>query len=378
MRSIKKIAIIHPTFAYNGGAESLIINTIEEWQKDGFDITVYTRTIREECRDSINQKYANLSINNPFSWNKTVKYLFEELFKFDIVIIHNFPATIFYGLVVRKAKKMNASMPLSFWYCHEPSVRLYGHDEASFRVRNKTLDPFAVITKIYDKMGVSAIDHIFANSERTKNHVDLVYGRSATVVYPAIKINYNVEKNIPKHFFYVGRIEKPKNIETAIYAFELLLKNTKYKDIKFFIAGSGRDKERLKKIVSERNMNSNIIFLGYISDSDKYKYLSESYALVMPALYEPFGLTVVEAWMSGTTAVMSSDTGVAEIAENAVVFADVLSEHSLCEAMTYTLENEDSREELIENGKNIIENHSLGIDKYAKKLLDKILLSITL
>jgi len=372
MKSIKKIAIIHPTFAYNGGAESLIIHTIEEWQKEGFDITVYTRGIREELKDTIKQKYVNLSINNPLSFNKTVKYLLKEILNFDIIIIHNFPASIFYGLVASRAKKSDIKLPVSFWYCHEPSVRLYGHDEASFTLRKKTLDPFAIITKIYDKRGVLAIDHIFANSERTKSHIKLVYDRSTTVVYPAVKTNYSIEKNTPKHFFYVGRIEKPKNIEMAIYAFLLLLKNAKYKGIKFFIAGSGRDKKRLENIVSERNMNSSIIFLGYISDFDKYKYLSESYALIMPALYEPFGLTVVEAWMSHTTAIMSRNTGVAEIAKNAVVFADVLDKNSLCEAMIDTLENTAFRDKLIENGYAAIKYHSLGIDEYSNKLLSNI------
>lgn len=378
MKSIKKIAIIHPTFAYNGGAESLIINTIEEWQKEGFDITVYTRSIREELKDSIKQKHVELSINNPLSFSKTVKYLLKEIAHFDIVIVHNFPATIFYGLVARKAKKMNISIPLSFWYCHEPSVRLYGHDASSFLDKSKTFDPFAIITKIYDKIGVSTIDYIFANSERTKEHIKLVYKRDATVLYPGVKISYDIKKKSPKHFFYVGRIEKPKNIETAIYAFELLLKNIECKDIKFFIAGSGRDKKRLESIVSERNMQSNIIFLGYISDYDKYEYLSESYALIMPALYEPFGLTVVEAWMSYTTAIMSSDTGVAEIAKGAVVFTDVLDKNSLCEAMSDVFRNADFREKLIENGKSVIVDNDLSIDKYGKKLLHAIILSSTL
>lgn len=366
-----KIAIIHPTFGYNGGAENLILYTLRSWIKSGVDVTIYTKKIRIGVEDSIKQKYADISIN-PFTFAKTTKYLLSEIINFDFVLIHNFPATIFWGLIFKKAKKENIKLPKSFWYCHEPSVRLYGHDVASFEKSKKSLDIVAIITKIYDFNGVRNIDHIFANSKRTQNHIKTVYGRASKVIYPAI-MHIEIEKSKPKHFFYVGRIEAPKNIENAILAFDKLIKNDKYKDIKFFIAGSGRNIDNIKKLINSLNINNNVILTGFITDEEKFNYLKESYCLLMPAIYEPFGLTVVEAWMSKTTAIISLNAGVSEVAKDGVIFADVLDYNSIYESMMTIIDDVTLREKLILEGeRNILEN-SLYIDSHASKLLDNIL-----
>ncbi len=366
-----KIAIIHPTFGYNGGAENLILYTVRSWLKNNIEITIYTKKIRSGVEDSIKQKYADISIN-PFTFKKTAKYLLAEITNFDFVLIHNFPATIFWGLIFKIAKRKNIKLPKSFWYCHEPSVRLYGHDKASFEKSKKTLDIVAIITKIYDFNGVRNIDYIFANSKRTQKHIKTVYGRDSKVIYPAI-MHIEIEKSKPKHFFYVGRIEKPKNIENAILAFDKLIKNDKYKNIKFFIAGSGRNIENIKKLINSLDINNNVILTGFITDEEKFNYLKESYCLLMPAIYEPFGLTVVEAWMSKTTAIISLNAGVSEIAKNGVIFADVLDYNSIYESMINIIDDASLREKLVFEGeKNILEN-SLYIDSHAGKLLDDML-----
>lgn len=382
MKKLKNIAVLHPTFSYGGGAENLILWTLQDWHKEGIAETIYTRTLKKDAPSFINQKFAKIDLNI-LTVRNTVKYLAKELSSFDAVLIHNFPATIFFGLAVDEMKKNNIAIPKSFWYCHEPSVRLYGYDKESYIKIKKSQDIVSKITSNYDKLGVSKIDYILSNSHRTKNHIETVYGREATVIYPGIKIeNNNYETAIAKHFFYVGRIEKAKNIDIAIRAYSLFLKEVQLKennsidnkthDIKFLIAGRGSYKEKLKTLVKKLNLEEKVIFLGFISDEEKSKYLRESYAMIMPSEHEPFGLTIAEAWNNNTTAIISGSSGVSEIAYGAAMIADMSDERMILKSLMSLVFSDNLRTSLVKKGREIIESNILSIETHAKKLLDYI------
>ncbi len=202
----------------------------------------------------------------------------------------------------------------------------------------------------------------------TQSHVKRVYNIDSTVIYPAIE-KRKIEKKKPKHFFYVGRIEKYKNIENAILALNELVKIKKYQAIKFFIAGNGSNKKNIENLTNRLGLNKNIVFLGFISDEEKFEYLSESYALLMPAFYEPFGLTAVEAFSAHTTVIMSENSGVSEIAHGSFLDCDVLDYNSICNSMIELIENKALRENLIKMGKNTIEKNALYIEDHVNKLL---------
>lgn len=384
MQKLKSIAILHPTLAYGGGAENLILWTLEEWHKKNIISVIYTRKIKKDAPSFINQKFTKIDLNILTAKN-TVKYLSKELPQFDAVLIHNFPATIFWGLAVEEMKKNNINIPKSFWYCHEPSVRLYGYDELSYSKKQKSIDIVSKITIGYDKLGVSKIDYILSNSQRTKNHIKTIYDREANVIYPAIKKdnlkNKTYKDNLPKHFFYVGRIEKEKNIDTAIKAYSLFLKEIEndkkaiennFSNIKFLIAGKGSHTEKLKNLVKKLNLKDKVIFLGFVSEEEKKKYLSESYAMIMPSRHEPFGITIVEAWSNNTTAVISGSSGGSEIAHEAAMITDTSDEKMILKSLLSIVFSSSLRENLIKNGREIIESGKLSISTHSKDLLNYI------
>ena len=159
LKNIKKIAILHPTFGYNGGAENVILATIESWHKIGIETNIYTYRLRDNIPSYIKQFKTDITLN-PFLFNKSAKFLANELKNYDAVLIHNFPAAIFFGLAYNYAEKNNIKLPKSFWYCHEPSVRLYGYDDESYKRLQKTWDIIARYTMHLDRLGVSKIDYI--------------------------------------------------------------------------------------------------------------------------------------------------------------------------------------------------------------------------
>ena len=376
-KKIKKIAILHPTFGYNGGAENVILATIESWHSIGIEANIYTYRLRENTPNYIKQFKTDITLN-PFLFNKTAKFLADELRNYDAVLIHNFPATIFFGLAYDYAKKNNIILPKSFWYCHEPSVRLYGYDDESYKRLQKTWDIVARYTMHLDKLGVSKIDYIMSNSFRTKNGVKRVYNRDAEVIYPCITHIYTnniIPINNSKHFVYIGRIEKPKNLENAIHAFKKALEKIDNKELKFIIAGKGKHENDLKKLVQKINMENNIIFKGFVSEEEKHNLLNKSYALIMPAVNEPFGLTVIEALYSSCISIISNKSGVYEVAKDFSISCDMLSIDEISEKIIYIYNNNiNLKENILSKSKSIlnkftVKTYSLEVLKYIENNL---------
>ena len=376
-KKIKKIAILHPTFGYNGGAENVILATIESWHSIGIEANIYTYRLRENTPNYIKQYKTDITLN-PFLFNKTAKFLADELRNYDAVLIHNYPATIFFGLAYDYAKKNNIILPKSFWYCHEPSVRLYGYDDESYKRLQKTWDIVARYTMHLDKLGVSKIDYIMSNSFRTKNGVKRVYNRDAEVIYPCITHIYTnniIPINNSKHFVYIGRIEKPKNLENAIHAFKKALEKIDNKELKFIIAGKGKHENDLKKLVQKINMENNIIFKGFVSEEEKHNLLNKSYALIMPAVNEPFGLTVIEALYSSCISIISNKSGVYEVAKDFSISCDMLSIDEISEKIIYIYNNNiNLKENILSKSKSIlnkftVKTYSLEVLKYIENNL---------
>ncbi|MDO6994512.1 glycosyltransferase family 4 protein [Brachyspira innocens] len=365
--NIKKIAILHPTFGYNGGAENVILSSVEYWHSIGIETVIYTYRLRYNTPDYIKQIKTDITLN-PFVFNKTSKFLANELKNYDAVLIHNFPAAIFFGLAYDYAKKNNIKLPKSFWYCHEPSVRLYGYDNESYKRLQKTLDIIARYTMHLDRLGVSKIDYIISNSIRTKEGIKRVYNREAEVIYPCITSNIDfLPIKESEHFLYIGRIEKPKNIENALSAFKILLENIDNKDLKFIIAGKGRYEKYLKNFVKKINLEENIIFKGFVSEEEKKELLNKSYALVMPAINEPFGLTVIEALYCSCISIISNKSGVYEAVKNYSISCNTEDIEEIYKSMLLSYKDKNIKEKFSELSRSSI--HNFTVSSYSKNII---------
>ena len=365
--NIKKIAVLHPTFGYNGGAENVILSSVEYWHSIGIETVIYTYRLRYNTPDYIKQIKTDITLN-PFVFNKTSKFLANELKNYDAVLIHNFPATIFFGLAYDYAKKNNIKLPKSFWYCHEPSVRLYGYDDESYKRLQKTFDIIARYTMHLDRLGVSKIDYIISNSIRTKEGIKRVYNREAGVIYPCITSNIDfmgIKKR--EHFLYIGRIEKKKNIENALSAFKILLENIDNKDLKFIIAGKGRYEKYLKNFVKKINLEENIIFKGFVSEEEKKELLNKSYALVMPAINEPFGLTVIEALYCSCISIISNKSGVYEAVKDYSISCNTENIEEIYKSMLLSYKDKRIKEKFLELSKPSI--HIFTVSSYSENII---------
>lgn len=107
-------------------------------------------------------------------------------------------------------------------------------------------------------------------------------------------------------FLYVGRLDPEKNVEMLIDAFK---NNFKENNTKLIIVGSGSCEEKLKH---KSRLVNNIQFKGKLFGKDLIACYHQANVLVLPSVFEPWGLVINEALSSKLAVVCSSAVGAAD------------------------------------------------------------------
>ncbi|MCF7918580.1 MAG: glycosyltransferase family 4 protein [Candidatus Cloacimonetes bacterium] len=117
--------------------------------------------------------------------------------------------------------------------------------------------------------------------------------------------------NIPDNALVIGvtgRLVKEKGVHILIRAFKEFV--AEYQNVVLMITGSGVFQEELKSLVSSLELQSRVIFTGFIPNSNIPNINSIYDIAVMPSFYESFAITLLEYFSLGK-AVISTDVGVA-------------------------------------------------------------------
>lgn len=146
------------------------------------------------------------------------------------------------------------------------------------------------------------------------------------------------EKTFGNYILFVGSVKPHKNLRKALHAFDKL----DDPNLKFVIVGKKEGfitgDDSVFKIVEEINNKSNkIIFTGKITDYDLYAYYKNAKMLIMPSLYEGFGLPIIEA-MKFDIPIACSDLEVFhEIGNDQLFYFDPNDESAIKTAMQKAL-----------------------------------------
>lgn len=101
---------------------------------------------------------------------------------------------------------------------------------------------------------------------------------------------------------FLGRVVQEKGLVYLLKAIEQLIQHGC--DVSLRIAGDGPDMEKLKLLIKQLGIEDRVILDGWITD--KANWFSMIDVLVVPSIYESFGLVVVEG-MLRSKLVLSSD-----------------------------------------------------------------------
>ena len=327
---------------------------------------IYHRSqFNPELTFPIFENYQIRSLRFPFWWTQT-RFAWEIFCKKPDVLwmpMHSLPC-----LRSRKTKTVVTIHDLAFKFFpeHFPKKDLHRlnfftdhavrHADKIISVSNSTKND---LLKVYPTLRKEKIKVIYHGYDKELYNSKIDKGRIMEV-RNKYKIPY------AKYFIYLGAIQPRKNVGLLIDAFEIFKKDARYENVGLVIAGElgwlyGNVVKKIEN--AEQAMAT-----GKFHPQDSPALLAGSVALVLPSLYEGFGLPALEAMACGTPVVAADNSSLAEITgEYGLLFKDN-DASDLAEKLKRILDDEKLRENLGQKGLERAKHFSW--EKCARETLD--------
>ncbi|MBX4206386.1 glycosyltransferase [Candidatus Parcubacteria bacterium] len=163
----------------------------------------------------------------------------------------------------------------------------------------------------------------------------------------------------------VSRLSPEKDLGTALAALALVRKS--YPDLGLLVVGNGPEEGRLKALARKLGLEGGVEFVGWQDDLTSF-YRSAN-VFVQTSLFEGYGLSLVEAGLSGLP-VITTPVGIARELENGrdALFAPPGRADLFAEAIAELVEHNQKRESLRANLKRTLESKLLSKESYLESL----------
>jgi glycogen(starch) synthase len=171
-------------------------------------------------------------------------------------------------------------------------------------------------------MGTRLADKIITVSSYTSNIIVEKYMADRNKIRIAHNAFVMEETGKPKKrifkeptVVFIGRITLQKGPDYFLQVAKKVLQ--KEKKVRFIMAGKGDMERGIIHHSASLGLGTKFLFSGFLSRQELESILSAADIFVMPSVSEPFGIAPLEAMSHGTVAIISKQSGVAEIIENA-------------------------------------------------------------
>jgi len=152
-----------------------------------------------------------------------------------------------------------------------------------------------------------------------------------------------------KQLIIVGRLEEFKGHKYLIQAMPAVVE--RFPGCRLLIIGHGSRKAALELQAESLGVKENVMFLGF--QHDPYSYVYASDIVIVPSLYEPFGLVYIEAFAMGKPVIAFNTPAGNEIIkdDHDGLLVEARDTTSLAEQIIRVLENEGLAEQLGERSR---------------------------
>ncbi len=183
-----------------------------------------------------------------------------------------------------------------------------------------------VDSRVYaiEKRGMEAADCVVTVSDLTRNIVINRYGidpSKVVTVHNAVDFSGRDDIKVKravndKIVTFLGRITFQKGPEYFIEAAAKVLKRTP--NVRFVMAGSGDMMNKAIRQVARLGISDRFHFTGFLRGKEVQKMFALSDVYIMPSVSEPFGISPLEAMRSNVPAIISHQSGAAEVLKYAL------------------------------------------------------------
>jgi glycosyltransferase involved in cell wall biosynthesis len=347
------MTIIHIITAFGiGGAEKLLLNTINEQVKTNHVHLIYLKPLNE--LGHLLDKRA-VVINVPLSIFTV--YRLNRYFKRvhpDIIHTHLSHADMLGILASLRIKtKVFCTMHSTYFKKNWIDTLLFQTYRVLFRIKKTYV---VSISK-------SVESHVVSNLKQKKEYSFLLHNAIPPTKPQSIK-RIGIKKT---RLLFVGRLEKSKSIHTLLKALHVLKKYGDTSNFYLTIVGEGSLRKSLEQRTKELQIEELVEFVG--SQKDPAPYFSSSDIFVLPSLWEGFGIVILEAFRAKLPVVASNIEGPSELIQDNVngLLFEKENEHELANRIISLINDKKKRVILGENGyKTFTEKYH--ISNYVKQL----------
>jgi len=290
-----RAAVVASSLNIMGGAEKVAAAISAALSEMRFKVSILTWN--NPNFNSINANFDNINLKE---W-KPLALRFKELYNINpadslLSLSSSFLGTIHkrYDLVVS-----TDLVPVfaDIWYVHFPFFALIRQEFQD--IANQQLQARSRFDMARMKVGYILFRFLLnrslllTNSSFTKKNLEKVLNRNATVLYPPVETRDIIHRTSEKKdvIVTVGRFKPAKNLEVipAIAA--------NVKKGKFILAGYAENPEyvrKIKRLVNKYGLNHRVILKQDCTREELLSLLSHAKVYLHTALYEHFGISIVE------------------------------------------------------------------------------------
>lgn len=151
-------------------------------------------------------------------------------------------------------------------------------------------------------------------------------------------------------FLFIGTLQPRKNLKGLLQAFRSLPEGIRKKHKLVVVGRDGWGNEELLPELFALEAQGEARWLNYLPRQQVIALLQSASALVLPSLYEGFGLPVIEAFASRCPVIASDNSSLPEVAGQAAWLIDPRDSADIASAMLKVLEESSERAARIEAG----------------------------
>lgn len=269
-----------------GGAEVYVHMLLKRLRAKGHDVALFSSTFPGASARETIDGIAHFRFGGRFSMYAKSFFCYHKHIrgKFDIIVESINGVPFFTPLFAReKVVPLVHQLTRENWYSALPFPVAF----AGYHFEDALLRLYANLPAIVP-------------SESTRSDLKNLGFKDVRIIYGAASIlpPDGVRKEPVPTLVYLGRLAKSKRVDHALRAFSILQKSIP--DAVLWIAGSGPDESRLRKLSSALGLGQAVKFFGRVGEREKTALLAKAHLMLFPAAREGWGLVVLEANACGT------------------------------------------------------------------------------
>jgi len=248
------------------------------------------------------------------------------------------------------------------------------HDMGIYKVPECYSTATILHNKVSYQLMAKKADKIIAVSDSIKKDLEEIFGagKKTQMIHCGLDKRFFAELEAgdekileklgvdKKYILFLGTIEPSKNITRLLQAFaEFKNKsinnkgeknNSKFAYQLLLVGKNGWLAKEYWQIAKDLKIEKDVIFAGYIIGDELLPILKKAEFLILPSLYEGFGMTVLESFAAGLPVIASDIPSIKEVAGEAARLVNPRDVSGITEAMLDFSSNLEMRNKLAQKG----------------------------